>query len=341
MDAAANSEHLDIKDKFLAGSAAPAEPPYPKAEVGNAVKNLERTVRFRHGGVWYDLGRCWQQARPSVQLIFFLRFAVAALLGPHPRSVPSAAVAGAAAWAFAVFAVYLFNGLTDVVEDRINNPHRPLAAGILSPAFARLATGVAAVLAVVLGVAVDLWFAGLVLLFLGLGYGYSAPELGWKRTPAGTATVVLTAGSITYVAGFRAGGGNGDAVAVAVLAVAMSLWMALVGAVAKDFDDAAGDEAARRRTMVISQGARWAAVAVAAGAGAVGTGFLAASLLLAPVLVPAAAVVLAGAVVVAVSALCGPASIGNTTPYRAYMVTQHTAHVITVILILLAGSSGD
>ena len=292
------------------------------------MKSLEKS------GVRHDLGRCWQQSRPAVQLIFFLRFAAAALLGSGAHTIPRAAVAGALSWSCAVFAVYLFNGLTDMAEDRVNNPRRPLVAGTLSPAFARAATGAAAAAAVALGAAVGVRFLAAVLLFLVLGYGYSAPELGWKRTAAGAAVVVLPAGVLTYAGGLLAGGGGGDLAAVAVLAVAMSLWMTLVGAVAKDFGDAAGDQVARRRTLVIARGARHAAVAVATGAAVVGAGFLAAAVLLAPVLVPAAVVVAAGAGCVSVSALRG----GIVTPYRAYMVTQHTAHVITVLPILLGRS---
>src|SRR2546423_11576812 len=78
------------------------------------------------------------EARPVVQVIFMLRFTAGAVLAdPERTTVRPQFWAGAAAWYCATVAIYLYNGVTDVVEDRANHSRRPIAGGRLSVAAAR------------------------------------------------------------------------------------------------------------------------------------------------------------------------------------------------------------
>jgi 4-hydroxybenzoate polyprenyltransferase len=264
-------------------------------------------------GWWRVLRLCWVQSRPVVQVVFLLRFgSAAALAAAEGRAAPADLVPGTLAWVGAVFAVYLVNGVHDAVEDAVNHPGRPIAAGELGVREAGRVAVAGAVFAVACA-----WLAGpglvvLTCVFLLVGHLYSV-EL--KRTAVGTSAVVLVGGLATYLAGFLAAGGR-DLAVVLVPAVAMSLWMALVGAVAKDFTDVAGDRAARRRTVVIVLGEGRARAVVRVNALLVGAGYAVTAAVVVPVLVLSAAATLTGAVVLAV----GDGSVGFG--YRVYMRTQ-------------------
>src|SRR5215212_2004128 len=79
------------------------------------------------------LYRCFLEARPAVQGIFLLRFlAGASFASPlFAGGVSCSLLAGAALWICATLSVYIFNGVMDVEEDRINSSSRPVARGKL------------------------------------------------------------------------------------------------------------------------------------------------------------------------------------------------------------------
>src|SRR5215475_446912 len=208
-------------------------------------------------GLAETLALCFVEARPVVQVMFLLRFGAGVALagGGEPLRV----LAGFVCWACATFFTYLINGVADVVEDRVNGSRRPIARGDLAPEVAAAVAWYAAVLAVLLGLALGLTTGLLVVTFLACGYVYSGKPFSCKRFTGTAVAVVLLAGGLTYAAGYEVGAGsNGGIVsgALVLFGTAMSLWMGLVGALAKDMSDAAGDRAAGRLTVACRWGER-------------------------------------------------------------------------------------
>ncbi|MGW0808325.1 UbiA family prenyltransferase [Nonomuraea sp. NPDC002799] len=293
-------------------------------------------VRVRRFGVPFSLVRlCLSEARPVVQVIFLLRFASGAALG---SGLTARVLLGALAWECAVVFVYLLNGVTDVVEDAVNASRRPIARGALPRGFARGFAFLAGGLALLEGLAIGPGFAVAIAAFMLLGYLYSAPPCTLKRHPAGAAVVVTLGGLLTYFGGLASGDGTSGAplLAAGVLAVAMSLWMGLVGTPTKDFSDTAGDAAAGRRSAADLFGTSAVRRGVGLTAIALGGAYLLAASALAPVLVPAAAITLIGAIVLAVLAV-SPLSRGSRKaarlPYRMFMTTQYGTHLCVALIL--------
>ncbi|MBT2510099.1 UbiA family prenyltransferase [Streptomyces sp. ISL-98] len=237
---------------------------------------------------------------------------------------------GALAWFCAIFYTYLYNGCTDSREDRLNGSLRPIAVGALPERTALFIARCSFAVALLAGALVGQGMLLLVSALLLLGHAYSAPGLALKNRTSAAMAVVLVSGILTYCAGPVALGATGRLTDLIVLSVAMSLWMALVGAVAKDLSDIAGDAAVGRRTWAVTLGEKRTRALIAAGALAVGCGFAAATALWAPDLAPAAVVVLVGGAGVAVVTLGqrpGASRAVRRRPYRMFMVTQHLAHV--------------
>jgi 4-hydroxybenzoate polyprenyltransferase len=300
---------------------------------------------------------CLIEARPAVQGIFLMRFFAGALLSAHFSMLGvTRVVAGALAWWFATVVVYLLNGITDVTEDRLNSSARPVARGELSTADATSVCWALSLFAVILAAFDGGGLLPLLLAFLGLGYLYSVPPFALKARTMGASTVAGLGGLVTYCAGFVVSGGNGDLLLLGgvagsraglggaagsrvglVFALAMSGWMGLVGAQAKDLPDAVGDAIAGRRTIAVRWGARSVRAVLAAIALAVGGCFVLVAGRVAPPLLPAAWVVLAGAVVLTVTVL-SPYSRGSRSrlrrPYRVFMATQYAAHLVLAGTVL-------
>ncbi|WP_306317869.1 MULTISPECIES: UbiA family prenyltransferase [unclassified Streptomyces] len=255
--------------------------------------------------------------------------AVSASAGTTDKPVIQAGL-GAFSWFCAILYTYLRNGLEDLHEDRVNGSTRPLASGQLSRRAAlTMAYGA---LAAALVAAAAAGPAPLILcaVLLFLGHAYSAPPFAWKNRTSAAMGVVLASGLLTYCAGPAALGVPVYAPGLLVMSAGMSLWMALVGAVAKDLSDIAGDAAAGRRTWAVTLGERRTRLLVAAGALAVGAGFTGAALRWAPGLLPTAVVMLVGGAVLAAVALADGAAASRRAgrrPYRVFMVTQHLAHL--------------
>ncbi|MDG4784844.1 UbiA family prenyltransferase [Micromonospora sp. WMMD1102] len=278
----------------------------------------------------------WIESRPTVQVMFQLRFLAGALLGlagfaavPGRVLTPGALAGvgiGALAWLCATWHIYLLNGLCDQVEDRHNRSGRPLASGALP---LRAARTVAAGLAVAaLGCAALLsWPMVLVVLgMLGLGWAYSAGPRPQKANVYGFVLVVTAGGLLTYLAGWLAAGGVAalggglpplPPLPLLVLATAMSLWMSL-GGMTKDLSDVAGDRAAGRRTLPVVLGDRRARRLMAVLAVGVGAGLCLVASARVPELLPAGVVLLLGGGTVAscLAAPVPPTRSGASLPAR-------------------------
>jgi 4-hydroxybenzoate polyprenyltransferase len=280
---------------------------------------------------------CLVEARPVVLVIFLMRFlAGVALAAPALTGVSAARLLlGTVSWCCAVVFVYLFNGATDVVEDRASAKDRPIARGDLPPATAQRYARYFATAGIVGASFLGPVFVVLLLALLGLGYLYSAPRFALKRHCLGAAGVAAAGGALTFVAGYLLAGGRFERSDILVLTLAMSAWMGCVGSVAKDFSDIRGDRIAGRRTLVLVVGQRAARAVVAAAAIGVATAYVAAASSWAPALGSCALVMLVGSLCVAFRALTTPGddSTRARAPYRAFMTTQYLA----MASVLVAG----
>jgi 4-hydroxybenzoate polyprenyltransferase len=282
---------------------------------------------------------CWTEARPAVQIAFLLRFVTGAAFTMREDLDLPRLLAGASAWSCASVSAYLFNGVMDVDEDRRNGSGRPIARGDLAFRSAVGVTLAAVLLALALSAPV-VGLIGWVVAFLALGWAYSAPPLAAKRTSSSCAIVVFGLGWTSYAGGAAAAGNGLDAPAL-VFATAMAAWMALVGAVVKDFSDAEGDKEAGRRTLAATRGLHVARRLAVAGAVIVGAGAPAAAWAWAPAALPGTLPLALGGGWVIVRCL----RVGDTEhsdrharrdAYRAFMVTQYVANAVMLVTLVVS-----
>ena len=240
-------------------------------------------------------------------------------------------------WVAATWAIYLLNGVADVVEDRENGSVRPIARGILPVDYAKSVVVTLAAVAVGIAALISPAVCLLVVLHLGVGIAYSTGPRPLKGNVPGFIGAVVALGGLTYLSGWYASGATEIGVPLLLFGGAMSLWMAF-GGITKDLSDTAGDRLAGRRTLPVALGDRAARVAMAIGAGVVGWGFLLAALRWAPSVAPAAFVVCAGSVTLAV-VVSSNVSQGDRfhrrRPYRAFMITQYAAHLTLLVSMML------
>jgi 4-hydroxybenzoate polyprenyltransferase len=278
----------------------------------------------------------WRESRPVVQVVFALRFWVAAAItARHPGSIDVQVLFMGLCCTALSMATYIANGVYDLTEDTANSKARPLARGELSPVVARRA----AVTLTAFGLACAAATGSAVLVLIavttiGLGWGYSTGAAPMKRSAVGTCVVAVAGGASAYAAGALATGdpvSSGHVVAFGLL----SLWMA-VGAASKDLGDAVGDRLAGRRTLPVVLGSSRARRAIAAGSLVLGAVAAVAAVSL-PAEAAPLAILTAGGLWVAWSCLhTAPAEDGAASrrPYRAFMVTQYAANAALLVHFL-------
>jgi 4-hydroxybenzoate polyprenyltransferase len=281
------------------------------------------------------LYRCFLEARPAVQGIFLLRFlAGASFASPlFAGGVSFSLLAGAALWICATLSVYIFNGVMDVEEDRINNSSRPVARGKLKVAHAAGVSGGLAALSVAGSFALGSTMVWSVVVLLALGWFYSGPPFYLKRWPSGLAAVAILAAVITYNAGYVANGDGSDVRSLFVFAAVTALWMGLVGQT-KDLSDVQGDRQAGRRSGPVVWGEDIARVVFSGVALCLGGVYILLAILFAPSLQIPALVLASGAVLVAAITL-GTWSRGDKPkhrrPYKAFMLTQYATNLAVIL----------
>ncbi|MGY0020176.1 UbiA family prenyltransferase [Streptomyces sp. cg35] len=308
------------------------------AQITNATLATQAPIRFfpRHARL------AVVEARPTVQVVFLLRYVIGAASPAHAHAVSLLRLtAGGLAWWLAVIAAYLVNGVMDVKEDRANGSARPIATGALPVRTAAALTALAAVGSLVSAA----WIPGLavwVAAFLLLGWLYSAPPLPAKRWSTACAVVVFGLGWTSF-AGGAATTGDGLSPAGLVAAGALSTWMALVGSVVKDLSDVDGDATGGRKTVAVRHGAASARALGVAGALIVGVCSVLASIAWAPSTLIGTTVLAVGAVCVVVQILrtarVDPADKHrHRSAYRAFMRTQYVANSVLLLFALIRGS---
>ncbi|TDD00980.1 hypothetical protein E1292_27115 [Nonomuraea deserti] len=286
------------------------------------------TVALRRGGL------CLAESRPSVQIIFLLRFLAGTALCAQAAGADGhlgRTAWGALTWVLMIFSVYLFNGVMDVSEDRLNGSRRPICRGDLPPTFATAVAVGAALVSLLSGFALDPRMGLLLTVVLVLGYLYSGPPFPLKRSSGGTvltggAATVLTyvAGALSYASEFRV------SIMLIVFVPAASLWTALVGSTTKDLPDIEGDAQAGRTTFAVTHGEAALRRAICAVAIGLALAFTAAVLLLELPLWPSALAMVAGALAITVLCVQGR----RREPYGAFMATQYAMHGLVILALV-------
>lgn len=267
------------------------------------------------------------EARPSVQLIFFLRYSAGALLRPAQEPVHAGNfAAGAAGWVCCTVAVYVYNGIADQKEDSANGSRRPIASGRLPVRPAVVITlgfvTIGALLLVPLGAAATAIMA----LYLLVGYAYSGPPFPLKKKFYISSLAGASLGILTYLEGCVASHHQPGREFI-VFAAVMSLWMGGVGGIAKDLSDVTGDRIAGRRSWPIVLGETRARHLLALAAAVVAIGFgLTAALVTTRLLWCAGAIALGAALVASASVFLSAPGNRPRLPYRAFMWTQQGVH---------------
>lgn len=275
---------------------------------------------------------CLVEARPSVLGISLLRYTAGVALCAVPVSMSNLwrAAAGALFFELAVLFTYLFNGVCDVREDRVNCSGRPIARGELPLPVARRVAWGGAVIALAGATWLGAVFGAATAAYILTGYLYSAGPARLKQRLLGIAGAGTCLGLLGYAAGASAVAGFAPTPPLTALAVFMSLWMGLVGAPAKDLPDVAGDAAAGRRTLPVVFDEARVRLVLTLAAFALAGGFFVVAIWLYPVLCPAAVTMTTGAVALAAVAPTG-VSEGDRRcrrrPYRIFMITQYLAHI--------------
>ncbi|WP_432837912.1 UbiA family prenyltransferase [Dactylosporangium sp. CA-092794] len=285
-------------------------------------------ARLRAGAALRTAALVWREARPVVQIMFVLRFLAGAALAAGNSVLSVRTLAGLVTWSAAVCAVYLRNGVADVVEDRRNGSTRPVAAGRLDAGRALTIARSLAAGSIVASALLDPRAGLLAAAMVALGWAYSAGRRPLKGSVAGFALIVIGGGLLTYLAGALLAHGRWSAPAFC-FGLVMSLWMATAGS-SKDLSDVEGDRAAGRRSLPVLLGPSLAAAVIAGATLALAAGFVAVAVLLAPALRLCAAVLATGAAVTAVALLGTPPAAGRARrrrAYRAFMATQYATHL--------------
>lgn len=288
------------------------------------------SARSAHSVLLRRLRLAWREARPVVQFIFLLRFAAGAALGVAGSAVNRPALLVAAlGWLATTWAVYLLNGVADVVKDRANGKARPIARGELSRRSAIAIVWALSVAGLVCAAAVSTTQVLLTAAMLGVGWAYSLGPWPLKANLAGFAAAVLALGLLTYLAGWSAAGGGRLTEPVVLFGLMMSAWMALGGST-KDLADAKGDRLAGRKTLPVLLGDRGARAVMAIAASSVGWTFAVLCAIRGSGILPAAVVVLAGSAALSATVLTSSSRGSRSAqrrPYRVFMVTQYCAHL--------------
>ncbi|MEY9954209.1 UbiA family prenyltransferase [Leifsonia sp. EB34] len=282
-------------------------------------------VSFAHTGRKVLLA--FVEARPVVQIVFLLRFAVGAALGGIGAVNAVQELLGTAAWFAAVWFVYLLNGISDVAGDRRNGSRRPLASGTLDVPFAFNLCLLLAVVSVLTASLLSSSFVLLVSCMLLLGVVYSIGRGAAKKSALFALNVAALGAVLTYAAGSDSLGAIGSQ--TWAFAAVTGAWIATAGH-AKDLGDEPGDRESGRRTLPILLGGLQARAVIAIGSIAVGAAAVAVA-----IAVPRLGSLLwlaPGAVALWVSlATINHFRASSKAPYRTFMLVQYIVNLSAFI----------
>jgi geranylgeranylglycerol-phosphate geranylgeranyltransferase len=152
------------------------------------------------------------------------------------------------AWYSVTFGVYVFNGLTDVKEDRIDHPNRPFASGKVSERDGWIIFATFAGISFVVSIAISVVCFILILSAFLLGVAYSHPAVRAKRRfPLKILVSIPGAVLCSLCGGIVAGNLDGPVIFSAIFFGLFALVTLLLG----DVSDVPGDTAAGVRSLPI------------------------------------------------------------------------------------------
>ena len=188
--------------------------------------------------------------RPANSVLAGLLTFVGAFVAGGAADAPVPVAAAVGATVFATAAGMAVNDYFDRAVDRVNDPHRPIPRGDVSPRAALAFSVLLFVAAVVLALTLPLLAVAIAVVNLAALVAYTE---FFKGLPGvGNAVVAYLVGS-TFAFGAAAAGELGPApLVLAVLAGCSTLAREIV----KDVEDAAGDRTAGHRTLPIVVGER-------------------------------------------------------------------------------------
>lgn len=176
---------------------------------------------------------------------------VGALIGSGgvPPLIPT--LAGALAMYLVGLSAYVYNDIQDLETDRMNESNRPIPSGRVSVGQAQLLVIVAAMVALLLALCINVGVLSLVLFGLVLGVVYSTPPVSLKkRFLCKQLTVSLWCAVSSLGGGAAVGAFTGTVIYAALLFFVYSMAMSPV----VDIGDVIGDRRTGRRTLPIVKG---------------------------------------------------------------------------------------
>jgi 4-hydroxybenzoate polyprenyltransferase len=186
---------------------------------------------------WY-LNR---MGRPEGPIMGGLLVLVGGLLASG-RIDPKTLMAGVALTTITLNFVYQVNAVTDLEEDRINSPNRPLVRGVITVRAANIYVSILFALSVIY----PFWLhptwsqRAIVWTLLALGFFYSLPPVRFKRWPMLATLYLVVNFNLPLVLGHQMSGGEG---ALPPYLPATAL-LYLANMPLKDLRDSGGDKAA-------------------------------------------------------------------------------------------------
>ncbi len=171
-----------------------------------------------------------------------------ARVSPLPAQVGLAAAAMGCITAYG----YVSNDLSDLAEDRVNKPDRPLPSGAVERRTARRLAAFLALLGLLLAVGIGVAPALVALLALALLTQYNQ---GWKSTAGGGNLLIGGLAGGTLLVGGYAGSGMTGVLANALPGAVLFTFIT-ARELLKTAEDVAGDRAAGKRTAATEHGSR-------------------------------------------------------------------------------------
>ncbi len=162
-------------------------------------------------------------------------------------------------WLFSVF----LNDMADRKIDRISNPDRPLPQGIFKLADARNLAIITAVLTLAMALTLGFNLFFLYLVFLALGYLYSAPPLRFKKWPLISNLTLAGSGSVVFAAGYLLFNANNTLTNLPSNIMVLVFVGLLLLSSLKDLKDYAGDRADNVYTLFTILGMRRGKIVIA------------------------------------------------------------------------------
>jgi len=245
-----SSESRDLVSaiKAVGSKISTEQEEIPKAEAFSSSDESRKRSSLDHVKAFGILARSEYRVTMFVWALV-IAYLLATDLKPNPFQLVELVVA----WYFLCLGVYVFNALTDVEEDRIDHPRRPMPSGRVSISDGWLVFGISNSIAFVASFLISPICFIMILGSFVLGVAYSHPSIRAKRRfPPKMIVSVLGAVSVSLCGGIVAGNLSAPVYFSAIFFGLFAMVTLLLG----DLSDIPGDTAAGVRSLPVVIGAR-------------------------------------------------------------------------------------